>query len=59
MIERFTVRLDGRREALYACPFSEVRFKAEQGEIELEVVQTEESLEKRWFELFFSRQEVS
>jgi predicted transcriptional regulator len=59
MVERFTVRLDGRREALYVCPFAEVRFKATQGEIELELIQTEQSLEKRWFELFFSGQELS
>jgi len=59
MVERFEVRPDGRREALYACPFSEVRFRAEAGEIELEVIQTEESLEKRWFELFFSGHDFS
>lgn len=59
MIERFAVRINGRKEALYACPFTEVRFKAVQGEIELEVIQTEESLAKRWFELFYSRQESS
>jgi predicted transcriptional regulator len=59
MVESFDVRQDGRREAVYACPFSEVRFKAEQGVIELEVIQTEESLKKRWFELFFSKQDVS
>lgn len=59
MVEKFVVRLDGRREALYACPFSEVRIKAEQGEIGLEVIQTEESLETKWFELFFSGQDFS
>jgi DNA-binding transcriptional ArsR family regulator len=59
MVERFTVRLDGRREALYACPFTEVRFIATQGGVELELIETEESLEKRWFELFFSRQSLS
>jgi len=59
MVERYVIRPDGRREALYACPFTEVRFKADQGEIELDVIQTEESLEKRWFELFFSGRESS
>jgi len=59
MVESFTVKPDGRREAIYACPFVEVRFKAVQGEIEVEIIQTEESLEKRWFELFFSRQDLS
>lgn len=59
MVQRFEVKLDGRREALYACPFTEVRFKAEQGEIGLDVIQTEESKEKRWFELFFSSQDFS
>jgi predicted transcriptional regulator len=59
MVDRFEVRSDGRREALYACPFAEVRFIRKQGEIELEVIQTEESLERRWFELFFSRHDFS
>lgn len=59
MVERYVVRPDGRREAVYACPFTELRLKALDGEIELEVIQTEESLEKRWFELFFSKQGVS
>lgn len=59
MVERYEVRPDGRREALYACPFTEVRFKPEQGAIALDVIQTEESREKRWFELFFSRQDSS
>ena len=57
MVERFEVRPDGRREALYACSFAEVRFKAESGEIVLDLIQTEESKEKRWFELFFSRRD--
>jgi predicted transcriptional regulator len=59
MIERYAIRPDGRREAVYACPFAELRFKAVDGETELEVIQTEESLERRWFELFFSKQHVS
>ena len=59
MVEEFEVRQDGRKEALYACPFAEVRFKVVQGNIELELVQTEESLERRWFELFSSKQGLS
>lgn len=59
MVEMFEVRPDGRREAVYVCPFAEVRFTAGRGEIELEVIQTEESLEKRWFDLFFSRQKLN
>jgi DNA-binding transcriptional ArsR family regulator len=53
MVEEFEVKHDGKREALYACPFAEIRFKVRQGEIELELIQTEESIEKKWFELFF------
>ncbi|MGD0397116.1 MAG: winged helix-turn-helix domain-containing protein [Nitrososphaerales archaeon] len=59
MVEEFALRNDGRREPLYACPFVEVRFKAVQGDIELELVQTEQSLVRRWFELFFSRHDFS
>ena len=59
MVEEFEVEQDGRREAKYSCPFSEVRFKVVEGEIELDVVQTKESVEKRWFELFFSRKGIN
>lgn len=59
MVESFLVRTDGKREATYACPFSEVRLTAVEGSISLEIVQTERSVEKRWFELFFSRLESS
>lgn len=59
MVEEYAVRQDGRREALFACPFAEVRFKAGREEIELELVETKEGLEKKWFALFFSKQDLS
>ena len=59
MIDRYSVKPDGRREAMYAVPFAEIRFKAFQGQIEVELIQTEESLMKRWFELFFSKHDSS
>jgi hypothetical protein len=55
MIDSFAFRLDGKREARYACTFSEISFRAEGNEIELEIIPSKRSLEKRWFELFFSR----
>ena len=59
MVERFAVRPDGKREALYACSFAEVRYKAASGQIELELVQTEESVERKWFELFLDGRSIS
>jgi len=59
MIERFAISPDGRREAMYACPFAELRFKPTQDGIEFELIETEQSLEKKWFELFFSRENIS
>jgi predicted transcriptional regulator len=58
MVEKFAIRQDGRREAVYACPFVEIRFKVEKGNIELDLIQTEESVAKRWFELFFSKNDL-
>lgn len=55
MIDRFIIKSDGKREALYSCSFSEINFKVEEGKIELEVIPSARSLEKRWFELFFSK----
>jgi hypothetical protein len=55
MVDRFLIRPDGKREALYSCSFSEIDLKVESGDLVLEVVPSKRSLEKRWFELFFSR----
>ena len=55
MVDRFLIKPDGKREALYSCSFSEIGLKAESGAIVLEVIPSKRSLEKRWFELFFSK----
>ena len=55
MVDTFLLRPDGKREALYSCSFTEVGLKVESGNIVLEVVPSKRSLEKRWFELFFSK----
>ena len=55
MVDRFMIRSDGRREAFYSCSFSEIKFTVEQGDLELDVVPTPRSMEKRWFEMFFSK----
>jgi len=57
MVGEYAVKPDGRREPLYACSFTEVRFRAGREEMELELVETKESLEKKWFALFFSKQD--
>jgi DNA-binding transcriptional ArsR family regulator len=55
MVDRFLIRQDGKREALYSCSFAEIGLKVESGALELEVVPSKRSLEKRWFELFLSK----
>jgi predicted transcriptional regulator len=55
MTDTFVVRADGKREALYTCTFKEIVFRTTEHALELELVPTERSLEKRWFELFFTR----
>ena len=56
MIDEFVFRQDSRREALYACPFTELRLKLSPKEIELELIETTQSAERKWFTLFFSKQ---
>jgi hypothetical protein len=55
MIDSFSIRPDGKREARYICSFSEIVIRPGDGEIELEITPSARGLEKRWFELFFSR----
>jgi DNA-binding Lrp family transcriptional regulator len=55
LIDRFLIGPDGKREALYACAFTEIRFKAEAKSLELEITLSQKALEKRWFEMFFSK----
>ncbi|MDG6898134.1 MAG: winged helix-turn-helix transcriptional regulator [Nitrososphaerota archaeon] len=54
MVDRFVVRQDGKKEAVYARSFDEVRLRSEEGEVRVEIIQSAKSLEKRWFELFFA-----
>ena len=54
MVDRFIVRPDGKREAVYARSFDEVRLKSEKREVRVEIIESAKCLEKRWFELFFS-----
>ena len=54
MVDRFVFGRDGRMAELYACPIAGMNFKAVGGEIELELIQTKESAERRWFELFLT-----
>ena len=55
LIDRFLIGPDGKREALYTCAFTEIRFKAEAKNLELEIALSQKALEKRWFEMFFSK----
>jgi predicted transcriptional regulator len=55
MVHNFVFRPDGKREALYECTFSELRFKTRDDEIEVVITLTERALEKRWLNLFLSR----
>jgi len=55
LIDRFLIGPDGKREALYTCAFTEIRFKTEAKDLELEITLSQKALEKRWFEIFFSK----
>ena len=55
MVDRFLILPDGKREALYACAFTEIRFYREAHELGLEITLSQRALEKRWFDIFFSR----
>jgi len=57
LVDRFLIGPDGKREALYTLAFTEIRFKAESKDLELEVTLSRKALEKRWFEIFFSKTE--
>jgi DNA-binding transcriptional ArsR family regulator len=55
LIDRFLISPDGKREALYACAFTEIRFKAEAQDLALEITLSQKALDRRWFEIFFSK----
>jgi DNA-binding transcriptional ArsR family regulator len=57
LIDRFLIGPEGKREALYTCAFTEIRFKTEAKDLELEITLSQRALEKRWFEIFFSKTE--
>lgn len=57
LVDRFVFGADGKREAQYACAFSEIRFKPGAEGLEVEVTFSQKALEKRWIDLLFSRPE--
>lgn len=59
MVHRFNVSPDGKKETMYACTFEEIKLRPSADGFEIELVESAESLERRWFELFFSRGSVS
>jgi len=53
-VDRYIVKSDGKREAVYARSFDEVRMKSDKQDVRVEIIESAKSLEKRWFELFFA-----
>jgi DNA-binding transcriptional ArsR family regulator len=58
-VDHFLIRPDGKREAFYTCAFNEIRFKTEGRDVVLEIFLSQKALDKRFFEVFFSRTEES
>ncbi len=59
MVVKYDVSPDGRKEALYACTFKEIRLRGTGPEFVLELVETPRSLENRWFRLFYAQSGVN
>lgn len=55
MVDRFALRPDGTKEALYLCSFDRLCLRVEGGEIVVDLVEAPGNLGRRWFELFFGR----
>ena len=53
MVESYSIRPDGRREASYSCAFREVRFRVEGKQLFLDLTESQRGKERRWFELFY------
>jgi predicted transcriptional regulator len=60
MVDRFSDKPEGKKEAMYICTFKEVKFTTTEagehggGEIELDIKLSGRAEEKRWFDWFFS-----
>ena len=55
LVDRFIIGQDGKREAVYSCAFTEIRFKSEAQGLELEITLSPKAWEKKWFDIFYSR----
>lgn len=53
MVEEFVIRPGGKRDAIYTTTFSEIHFVAEAEGIEIEIVENQKSIERRWLTLFY------
>lgn len=55
MVDRFVLRPDGTKEALYLCTFDRLCVRMDGKETQVELIEAPRSVERRWFELFFAR----
>ena len=57
LTDRFLVSPDGKREAVYSCAFTEIKFRPEDGGggLGLEISLSQKALERKWFDIFFSK----
>lgn len=55
MVDRISVREDGKREPAYVCTFKELTLRPGPDEVELDMVLSDRGTERRWFDLFFAR----
>ena len=53
MVDEFVIRPGGKRDAIYTTTFSEIHFVAELEGIEIELVESQKSIERRWLTLFY------
>ena len=59
MVDRFVMRPDGKRDAVFACTFDEIRLESELDGIRVDLVESKRSIERRWLEAFYSKNSTS
>ncbi|HKT21631.1 MAG TPA: hypothetical protein VJR06_03270 [Nitrososphaerales archaeon] len=52
MVDEFVIKPGGKRDTIYTTTFQEIHFVAELEGIEIEIVESQKSIERRWFTLF-------
>lgn len=58
MVDEFVIKPGGKRNAIFTTTFEEIRFVAERDGLQIDLIENQKSIERRWLKLFYLRESM-